>query len=169
MPKPKTKTELIDQSQNNYERLMTLVESYSEAEANAIFPAGTLNRNIRDVLAHLHHWHLLLLDWYIVGMKRGKPEMPAPGFTWKTMPALNKEIWTRYQNVELNQVKTLLDDSYNKVQKLILQHTDKELFEKKKYKWTGSTSLGVYLISNSSSHYAWAIKLIKKAKKKRPQ
>ena len=37
--------------------------------------------------------------------------------------------------------------------------------EKKKYKWTGSTSLGAYLVSATSSHYDWAYKLIKKCLK----
>jgi hypothetical protein len=48
---------------------------------------------------------------------------------------------------------------------LICQHSDQELFEKKKYAWTGTTSLGAYLISATSSHYDWATKLIKRAKK----
>jgi hypothetical protein len=61
--------------------------------------------------------------------------------------------------------KTLLDASYQDIQKLIIAHTNEELFEKKRYKWTGSTSLGAYLISNTSSHYDWAIKLIKKSMK----
>ena len=43
---------------------------------------------------------------------------------------------------------------------------DDELFEKKRYKWTGSTSLGAYLVSATSSHYDWAFKLIKKCLKK---
>ncbi|HOP45228.1 MAG TPA: ClbS/DfsB family four-helix bundle protein, partial [Flavobacteriales bacterium] len=37
-----------------------------------------------------------------------------------------------------------------------------ELFEKKRYRWTGSTSLGAYLVSATSSHYDWALKLIQK-------
>ncbi len=50
-------------------------------------------------------------------------------------------------------------------QKLIEKHSDVELFEKKRYKWTGTTSLGAYLISSTSSHYDWAIKLIKRSMK----
>ncbi|MEL6140134.1 MAG: ClbS/DfsB family four-helix bundle protein, partial [Bacteroidota bacterium] len=34
------------------------------------------------------------------------------------------------------------------------------------YAWTGTTSLGAYLISSTSSHYDWAYKLIKRCKKK---
>jgi len=163
MPRPKSKSELIETSQKNYKTLMELVNSYSDAAIEKEFPKGTMNRNIRDVLAHLHHWHLMMLGWYEVGMKGEKPVMPAKGYTWKTLPDLNKKIWQDYRNTNLETIKELLEESYNKNQGLIANHTDKELFEKKRYKWTGSTSLGAYFISNTSSHYHWAIKLIKKS------
>lgn len=35
----------------------------------------------------------------------------------------------------------------------------------KGYNWTGSNSLAAYIIGATSSHYAWAHKLIKKCKK----
>ncbi len=163
MPKPQSKTELLDLSQKNYETLMALVNSYSEEEVHKEFPQGTMNRNIRDVLAHLHHWHLMFLDWYAVGMKGEKPDMPAKGYTWKTLPELNKRIWQDYQSTKLERVKTLIEQSHQAVYALINKHSNKELFEKKRYHWTGSTSLGAYLISNTSSHYDWAIKRIKKS------
>lgn len=165
MPKPKSKDELIELSQKNFKKLSDLVSSYSEEQLHREFPKGTMNRNIRDVLAHLHHWHIMMLNWYEIGMKGEKPDMPAKGYTWKTLPDLNKKIWEDYQNTNLEDVKKLLDESYKKVHSLITNHTDKELFEKKRYKWTGSTSLGAYLISNTSSHYDWAIKRIRKSMK----
>lgn len=163
MPKPKSKEELTELSQRNYQILMDLVDSYSPEDAEKEFPPGKLNRNIRDVLSHLHEWHLMMLAWYELGMKGEKPEMPAKGYTWKTLPDLNFKIWKKYQNEELQTVKNQLKGSFEKVQKLIANHSDQELFEKKKYNWTGSTSLGAYLISNTSSHYDWAIKKIKKS------
>lgn len=163
MPKPKTKDELIELSQSNFKNLLELINSYSNDELEKEFPKGTLNRNIRDVLAHLHQWHIMLLDWYNVGMTGEKPEMPAKGYSWKNTPELNKKIWKDYKNIKLDEVIRILNNSYQRVQKIIKHHSNEELFEKKKYKWTGSTSLGAYLISNTSSHYGWAIKLITKS------
>lgn len=165
MSKPKTKDELIESGKKNYKTLMELIHSYSEEEQHKEFAAGTLNRNIRDVLTHLHHWHVMMLDWYDVGMRGEKPCMPTKGYTWKTLPELNKKIWSDYQDMNLETAKERLDISFRKMQTLINHHSHTELFEKKKYKWTGSTSLGVYFISNTSSHYAWAIKVIKKSMK----
>ncbi len=165
MPRPKTKDELLELSETNFVLLNELVDSYSTKEQAAEFPKGTLNRNIRDVLAHLHHWHSMFMDWYAVGMKGEKPVMPAEGYTWKTVPELNRVIREKYKNVALNEARVHLNQSYQQVQKIIEKHSNEELFEKKRYKWTGSTSLGSYLVSATSSHYDWAYKLIKKAKK----
>jgi len=165
MPRPKSKEELLSVSQENYKQLIDYIETLSLAAQEAEFKTGTLNRNIRDVLIHLHHWHLLFLGWYEVGMKGDKPDMPAKGYTWKTMPDLNRWIFEKYQSTSLASAKTLLDKSYTEVQAIIQNHSDEELFTKKRYKWTGSTSLGQYLISNTSSHYDWALKIIKRGRK----
>lgn len=165
MPRPKTKEELLNLSQKNFQKLNDFIDSFSAAEQAAEFPEGTMNRNIRDVLAHLHHWHLMMLKWYEVGMQGTKPDMPAKGYTWKTTPDLNRWIWEKYRNEDLGEIRQLLQESFDSLQKVIEKHSNEELFTKKRYKWTGSTSLGSYLVSATSSHYDWAFKLIKKAKK----
>ncbi|MBR9923083.1 MAG: ClbS/DfsB family four-helix bundle protein [Bacteroidetes bacterium] len=165
MARPTNKTELLNLSKKNFELLMDLIGSFSKKEQNSDFPKGTMNRNIRDVLMHLHHWHIMMIDWYQIGMKGGKPDMPAKGYTWKTTPELNRWIWGKYKYTPLEDAKKDFKSSYEKVRSLIEKHSDEELFEKKRYKWTGTTSLGAYLVSATSSHYDWALKLIKKAKK----
>ena len=167
MPRPKSKTELIEFSNLNYTKLLDYINSIPSELQDQEFPAGTMNRTISDVLCHLHHWHLMMLEWYSVGMKGQKPDMPAKGYTWKTTPELNKLIWEKYESTSLSESKSLLKSSFNELQIVIKAHSDFELFEKKHYKWTGSTSLGSYLVSATSSHYDWALKLIKKAIKNR--
>lgn len=163
MPKPKSKAELIEASQKNFQKLTNFIDSLSENERLADFPKGTMNRNIRDVLAHIYHWQLLFLKWYKIGMSGEKPEMPASGHTWKTTPELNLEIWKKYQPELLPEIRKKLKVSHGDLQKLIESHSDIDLFTKKKYHWTGSTSLGAYLISATSSHYDWGWKMIRKA------
>ena len=165
MPKPKTKKELLDLSENNYLRLIDLVQNYSPAQREKEFNLDSLNRNIRDVITHLHEWHLFFQNWYQVGMEGGKPDMPSKGYTWRTLPALNRKVWEDYQHTSLEEGLTSLKQSYQEVRDIISAHNEDDLFEKKRYKWTGSTSLGAYLISNTSSHYDWAYKLIKKGLK----
>lgn len=165
MSRPKSKDELLTLSQENFDKLNAFINAYSTTEQMAEFKTETMNRNIRDVLAHLHHWHLMMLDWYTVGMTGAKPDIPAKGYTWKTTPALNKWIWEKYNDTELKEVRSMLQGSFEDLRKVIQSHSNDELFEKKRYKWTGTTSLGSYLVSATSSHYDWALKLIKKGKK----
>ncbi|MEM9364186.1 MAG: ClbS/DfsB family four-helix bundle protein [Bacteroidota bacterium] len=166
MPRPKTKDELLILSQKNYDKLNDYIDNYTLEEQLAEFNLGTMNRNIRDVLAHLHHWHLMMLDWHKVGMTGAKPDIPAKGYTWKTTPDLNKWIWEKYRKTDLKEVREMLGNSFKMVRKVIESCSNEELFEKKRYKWTGTTSLGSYFISATSSHYDWALKLIRKGKKK---
>ncbi|MDR2808302.1 MAG: ClbS/DfsB family four-helix bundle protein, partial [Spirochaetaceae bacterium] len=71
----------------------------------------------------------------------------------------------KYKGTELKKAITMLKKSHQDIMALIEKHTDHDLFTKKKYKWTGTTSLGSYLISATSSHYDWGLKTIKPLKK----
>ncbi len=165
MPKPKNKTELLDLGANNYHKLLDFIDALSPEQQSATFPEGYLNRNIPDVLMHLHEWHLMLLGWYDAGMKGEKPSMPAEGYTWKTLPLLNQEIQKKYAGTPLAEAGKTLSESYKTIRATIEKHPNEELFEKKRYKWTGTTLMGAYFISATASHYDWAFKLIKKCLK----
>lgn len=165
MPRPTNKLELLNLGETNYLKLLNFIDALTEEEQQESFPEGTLNRNIRDVLGHLHHWHLLMKGWHDVGLTGEKPHIPAKGYTWKTNAALNKEVQRLYVGKTLKEVRQLLSESHAQIRTLIEQYNDEELFEKKRYHWTGSTSLAAYLISATSSHYHWALKLIKKCRK----
>jgi len=167
MARPTTKEELLNLSLENYNKLLDYINALSEDEQKREFPEGTLNRTISDVIFHLHEWHLLMLNWYEIGMKGERPPMPAAGYTWKTLPDFNRKIWEKYKDETLEDAKSNFDKSFKQVQNLISSHSNDELFEKKRYKWTGTTSLGAYLVSCTSSHYDWALKLIKKAQRRK--
>ena len=165
MARPRNKSELLHLWKKNGELLISFIESLPKQVQQADFPEGTLNRNIADVLMHLHHWHLMMMKWYEEGMNGKKPAMPAEGYTWKTVPELNRWIRNRYKDTSLEDAIHAFQTSQEQVGALIRQHTNDELFEKKRYHSTGSTSLGSYLISATSSHYDWALKLLKRVLK----
>lgn len=165
MPRPTDKRQLLDLEERNHRTLLDLVDSLTPEQQRGEFPVEDRDRCVRDVLAHLHEWHLMMLRWYRDGMAGTTPAVPAPGYTWRTLPDLNREIWARYQDVDLDQVRADLETSRADVRALIEQHTDEELFVKKHYPWTGSTSLGAYLISSTTSHDDWATKKLKAYRK----
>ena len=167
MPRPKTKDQLLSLSQENFDHLFSLIEPLP----NELREAAGVNEewSIKDILAHLKAWHELFFIWYEEGSQGDKPEMPAPGYTWKTTPELNEKIYQEHRTQAYDKVAPELKASHQKMMALINDHSDEELFTKKKYKWTGSTSLGSYAVSASSSHYQWAIDLIRKWKKTLPE
>ena len=83
--------------------------------------------------------------------------IPAPGYTWKTTPELNRTIRDQYVKISLDEAQNKWQATHQDMQTIIDRHSDEELFEKKRYPWTGTTSLGAYLISATASHYDWAL------------
>lgn len=118
--------------------------------------------SVKDLLAHLDAWHTMFLGWEAAGSRGEQVDMPASGYRWSDTPALNQAIHDRTANDEWGDVMTRLHDSHRRVLDVIASYGDEELFTKKKYAWTGSTSVGSYAISATASHYDWASKLIRK-------
>ena len=118
--------------------------------------------SVKDLLAHLDAWHQMVLDWETVGSAGGKPEMPAPGRTWAETPTVNQLIFERTKDDPWVEVVERLRNSHKRVMEVVDSYNSEELFTKMRYPWTGSTSVGSYFVSASSSHYAWASKLIRR-------
>jgi hypothetical protein len=171
MSRATTKTELVIAANGQFDKLWKLIDTMSDEQQNAVFAdemasAGkeshwSRDKNLRDVLVHLYEWHKLLLDW-INANRRGEANqfLPEP-YNWKTYPAMNVEFWKKHQKTSLTESKNMLKNSHKDVMALIETFSDDELFAKKAFSWTGTTTLGAYCVSATSSHYDWAIKKLK--------
>ncbi len=171
MSRPTTKADLIQTANEQFEKMWKLINAMTEDERSATFNFGDdfnrkeahwkRDKNIRDILIHLYEWHQLLLNW-IEANKNGEPRpfLPEP-YNWKTYGDMNVKFWEKHQSTPFEDSKKLLLESHKKVLDLIEQFSNEELFESKHFNWTGTTSLGSYCISTTSSHYDWAIKKLK--------
>jgi hypothetical protein len=168
MPRPTNKKELLELAEINFNKLLKFIEELLDEFKTKIYNNNELNdrdKTISDVICHLHEWHLMMENWYKIGMSGKKPAIPAEDVTWQTLPVLNHRIYEKYKGTELKKAIIMFKKSHKDIIALIEKHTDNELFTKKKYEWTGTTSLGAYLISASSSHYDWGLKTVKPLKK----
>lgn len=166
MGRPTTKPDLIEAANTQFLKLWNLVDSMPQEEQSAQFLFEDRDKNLRDVLIHLHEWHNMVESWHKIGtLEGGMPAVPGDGYTWKTLPKLNYEIWAKYQHVPLQAAKDMLKQSHDKILELIESHTNDSLFSKAVYKWTKSSTLGAYFVGCTSSHYDWAMKKIKKHRK----
>lgn len=177
MPRPTDKDGLMKTAEEQFGKLRKMIDSIPNEVRNAPFDLSGIDKkeahwkrdkNLRDVLTHLHEWHLMVIRWYDEGtVKGGMPAVPGEGYTWQTLPNLNQKIWERYQNVTLADAEEMLRKSHADILELVKRHTDEELFTKGLYKWTKTSSLGAYFISCTSSHYEWAMMKIKTIMKMR--
>ncbi|WP_333615599.1 ClbS/DfsB family four-helix bundle protein [Bacteroides pyogenes] len=171
MARATTKTDLIIAANGQFDRLCKIIEQMSDELQNAAFAHEmaavgkethwSRDKNLRDVLVHLHEWHKLLLNW-IESNRAGdaKPFLPEP-YNWKTYPAMNVEFWEKHQKTSLIDAKNMLMESHKKVMALIETFSNDELFAKNTFAWTGTSTLGAYCVSATSSHYDWAMKKLK--------
>ncbi|MEV0902461.1 ClbS/DfsB family four-helix bundle protein [Actinoplanes sp. NPDC049802] len=173
--RPTTRSELLEAAGERFERLVNLVDSMTAEEQNATFDFGSdptrreahwsRDRNVRDVLVHVHEWHQLLLDWVAANQKgTARPFLPEP-YNWTTYGQMNVELWRKHQSTPLAEARAALRSSHEDVLQMMQQFTTEELFEKKRFPWTGTTSLGSYCVSATSSHYDWAMKKLRAHRK----
>lgn len=165
MARPTTKEQLKQASEENFKKLFALINAMTEAQQTQSFSFDDRDKNVRDVLIHLYEWHQLLLNW-VKSNQAGKITnfLPEP-YNWKTYPLMNIEFWKKHQNTSFEKSVELLEESHFNVMTLMDAFSDEELFAKKYFPWTGTTSLGSYCVSATSSHYDWAIKKIKNHQK----
>ena len=159
MARPTTKTDLIEASNNGYESLMAFIDSMAEQELTTPFDFSQdekkkeahwqRDKNLRDILIHLYEWHNLTLDWVSSNQKgEEKPLLPKP-YTWRTYGQMNM----------------LLEQSHREIMQLVECFSNEQLFLKGVFDWVGNSPLGSYFVSNTSSHYVWALKKLKAHRK----
>ena len=165
MARPTTKEQLIQLGEENFKKLFALINSMNREEQEQTFSFEDRDRNIRDVLVHLYEWHQLLLKWINSNQSGIKINFLPEPYNWKTYPQMNVGFWEKHQQTSLEESVTLLEKSHSDVIQLIGIFSNEELFTSKYFLWTGTTSLGSYCISATSSHYDWAMKKIKLHKK----
>ena len=173
MGRPTSKTELISAAEANYKEMNELISSLTQKELLTPFEFGDekkeahwkRDKNLRDILIHLYEWHQLLLNWVSSNLNGdAKPFLPQP-YNWKSYGKMNEQFWEKHQKTDLEKAKEMLKESHKKVMELAETFTNEELFSKGIYKWVGTSTLGSYFVSNTSSHYNWAIKKLKAHRK----
>lgn len=175
MPRPQTKNDLMEAASSNYDKLLKLIDSMTENELSTEFDFSSdakkkeahwrRDKNIRDVLIHLHEWHNLMLEW-VDNNKAGvyKPFL-VEGYNWKTYGDMNILFWKRNQSVTYEMALEQFQESHKKIMDTIQTMSNDELFQRNVYDWVGGSTIGSYFISVTSSHYDWAMKKIKAHRK----
>ena len=103
----KDKADFLNTSEKEWKQFLSLLEGLTEPELleNGVWGE---NWNIRDMMAHIHEWHNMVLKWHSEGQK-GSVEMPAPGYKWSETPRLNHDIYEEYRSLPHAEAATETD------------------------------------------------------------
>lgn len=171
MARPQSKQALVSAATLQFEKLWDLIGSMPPHEQNADFCFGAdagrkeahwaRDKNLRDVLVHLYEWHMLLINWVAKNQSgQEAPFLPAP-YNWKTYGQMNEGLWAKHQATPYTAAKELLLNSHARVMAVVEAFSNEELFSRRHFSFTGSSTLGSYCVSATASHYDWAMKKIK--------
>lgn len=190
MARPTTKSELIDAAEARFNSFTGVIDSLDPVEREAAFifeiegrkgAHWARDKNVRDVLIHLHEWHNLLLRWVEANLAGEDRTFLPETYTWRNYGRMNMELWRRHQGTSLTEAEALLRESHERVMTLIRRFSDDELFVKgrfpwtgtptrkephhdrcrRRFPWTGTPTLGSYCVSATLSHYDWAAKKLR--------
>ncbi len=163
MPRPTNKAQLLSAMQQEHEALEKSLEALTPDQLTHVSKAAAWS--IKDVLAHLMAWEQMCLGWYKAGLRGGVPPLPAEGYNWAQIPALNRVIFDRYHDRPLAEVLKQYRASYRQMLKKVQSLSEEDLFTPGRYEWTKKNALAAYFIGATSSHYAWARKEVRKCLK----
>ncbi len=160
MSKPNSKAMLLSESKKEHEALEGLLATLNEEQ---MLKSGIIGEwSIKDLLAHLYEWEQMVLNWQAAGEAGERPGVPAEGYKWSQLPALNEVIRQKHLARPLNEVRAMCSASYHQIMEKIETLSEEALFTPGLYPWMNKNSLAAYFTSCTSSHYRWARAEIRK-------
>lgn len=153
MTKPTTKAQLLSEAEQERERLLALIRPLTaEQKTRPILGEWS----VKDILAHLTAWNQMMLGWIETSQRGETPAVPAPGFNWGQMDALNQQIYERHRDRPLEEVEAEFLRVDEQARAKIDSFEETDLFRPGLYPWMNKNALVTYFHANMGGHYTWA-------------
>ena len=118
------------------------------------------DKNLRDIFVHVHEWHLLLIDWIESNQKCNNNSFSPEPLDWESRGKMIENTWSKHRETTITSSIDLLKQSHKNTLKLIEKFSDRELYEKHYFAWTGNKPLASYCETATAKLYNWAINRI---------
>jgi hypothetical protein len=164
MAAPRTKALLLADAEKEREALLAMLGGMSREQL--LWP-GAYGWSAKDQVAHLAEWERMLFGWYDAGLRGENPPVPAEGYTWATEDALNRVIYERHRDDQLEHAMADWRDTSRRLIALTQTIPEMELFMPERYAWTGRGTLASFVYECGPNHYRWARNEIKRGIKVR--
>lgn len=174
MANPTNKEELLKAASDNYQELMNLIESASLEVLEKDFPplspsakctSFEQGNNLRDILTHIYEWQRLQSQ-FVKNIRNGEPKDFIPDPYRKDYKEMDRKNMERHQSTPVKEAISMIQESHQEMMQLIATFSNEELFGKKVYKVTYTTTMAAYFVSVTSHPYSKAVKRLKAHLKK---
>ncbi len=156
MPRSFTKNQLLADARRERAALEKFLEKLSPEEL--VKPGALGDWSAKDVLAHLLEWEQMVLGWIEAGLSGKTPAVPAEGYKWSQLPALNQQIYEKHRDRPLAEILEQSQSSAEQALTAIEGFSEETLLTRGYYRWAGKNTLAAYFNSVTASHYLWARK-----------
>jgi hypothetical protein len=161
---PKTKAELLAQTARQRDALAALLAGLSRQQM--LWP-GAYGWSAKDHVSHLAEWERMLFGWYEAGLRGEDPPVPAEGYTWSTMDALNRRIFDEHRDEQLEHVLADWRETSRRLISGAEAMSEFDMFGPGRFPWTGRGTLASFIYECGPNHYRWAAVEIKRGLKAR--
>ena len=162
MSMPPTKNILLVEAEKRRSELSAMLGGMGREQL--LWP-GAYGWSAKDHVAHLAEWERLLFFWYDAGARGENPPVPAPGYTWATIDALNKEIYDRHRDDQLEHVLADWQATSRQLIALAQGISEADLYTTGRYAGTGRGTLASFVYECGPNHYRWSMVEMKRGLK----
>lgn len=132
----------------------------AQGDASSAAEAPSRDRDLQDVVNHLHAWHVLLLEWLDAVEADRVPAYPAEGRSWAELDLLNRELRDKYRVRRLGPAISRLQTSHVGALARVGALDETMLFDEDRFDWLGGAPLADPVHECLGGHYAWAVAAI---------
>lgn len=148
---PKSKQAILELIRDERSRLEAAVGKLSEAQMVA--PGLDGERSVKDILAHISAWELMMVQWLKETYAGLTPERPAPGMTWDDLDQLNERIYLDNQDRSLGEVMARSESAHSHAVQAVQEMTDGDLFDGTRFAWRNGDPMWHMVAANTWWHY----------------
>lgn len=169
MAYPQDKQSLLQAAQEGYQLLMEALKTADPKVMEANFlPKATKAKcstfeqgeNMRDILVHIYEWQRLQVA-FVENIRKGDPKDFIPDPYRKNYKEMDAANWEKHQHTSFHEAVALLERSHPEIISLLDSFSEEELFGKKVFKVTYTTTMAAYFVSVTVSPYGQALKRLK--------
>ena len=148
---PATKPEVLELIQGEKRRLQEALGKLTESQMLA--PNLDGDRSVKDVLAHIAAWELLMVEWLKETYAGLTPQRPAPGMTWDDLDQLNERIYLENKDRSLAEILAMFEAASTQADQAVHAMIEIDLFDGSRFAWRNGDPMWHMVAANTWWHY----------------